>query len=93
MTTAENKTNTIKTGAQRTAERLAAYAERKADIANLLGWLECEIAKDSDKGWGTIGNLAKVQSDLIDTLAFLSNLEPDAIKESLEDARTLNNAR
>jgi hypothetical protein len=96
MTNAENKTNetsTIKTGQQRTAERLAAYAERKTDIANLLGWFECELQKDNDKGWGQIGNLGKVRSDLIETLAFLSNVEPEAIKESLEDARTLDNAK
>ena len=32
----------LKLGAQRIAECHAAYDQAKADIANLLGWLECE---------------------------------------------------
>ena len=77
----------LKLGAQRIAECHAAYDQAKADIANLLGWLECELAKDTNKGWSQIGNLHKVRSDLIDTLAFLSNSEPEQIKEAMEDAR------
>ena len=91
MKNADN--NGIKLGAQRIAERHATYNQAKADIANLLGWFECELQKDNDKSWGQIGNLQKVRSDLTQTLAFLSNIDPESIKESLEDARTLDNAK
>ena len=65
----------------------AAYDQARADIANLLGWMECELTKETDKSWGQVANLNKVRSDLIDTLAFLSNSEPEQIKEAMEDAR------
>ncbi|MDO8301924.1 MAG: hypothetical protein Q7T18_01655, partial [Sedimentisphaerales bacterium] len=78
MTTAENKKEPTATEAYQTARN---------DIANLMGWMECELTKDTDRGWGQIGNLQKVRSDLIDTLAFLSNSEPEQIKEAMEDAR------
>jgi hypothetical protein len=67
-----------------------AYATARYDIANLLGWFECELAKDSEKTWGQVGNLQKVRSNLIETLSFFSGNETKMIEESLEDLRNEN---
>lgn len=77
----------LKLGAERTAERLAAYEETKNDIANLIGWFECELEKKTAKGWGEIGNLRKVRNDLLETLAFLSNSQVEHLRVAMEDAR------
>jgi len=65
-----------------------AYATARYDIANLLGWFECELAKDSEKTWGQVGNLQKVRRDLIETLSFLSGNKTKMIEDSLGE---LNN--
>jgi hypothetical protein len=67
-----------------------AYATARYDLANLLGWFECELAKDSEKTWGDVGNLQKVRGDLIETLSFFSGNETKMIEESLEDLRNEN---
>jgi hypothetical protein len=82
----KNETQKSDTTTQ-TAKRHAAYDQARADIANLLGWMECELTKETDRTWGQVANLSKVRSDLIDTLAFFSNSEPEQIKEAMEDAR------
>ena len=65
-----------------------AYDNAKADIANLLGWFECELSKEPDKlNWGHAGTLNKVKSDLLETLSFMSGFPEESIKESLEEAR------
>ena len=88
MTTAENK---------KEPTVIEAYQAARNDIANLMGFLTSELTKDDKKirwgkdhgkvTWCQIANLTKVRSDLIDTLAFLSNSEPEQIKEAMEDAR------
>lgn len=73
-----------------------AYETAKNDIANLLGFFECELSKERTVvQWGWVGTLNKVKSDLIETLSFLSGITEDEIKNSLEecriDAQTQNN--
>ena len=68
------------------------YAARRNDIARLLDVLDMELAKH-DAGakaapadWGFAGSLAKVRGDLINAVAFLSNMDPEAVETFLDDA-------
>ena len=64
------------------------YENAKADIANLLGFFECELSKERTVvQWGWVGTLNKVKCDLIETLSFLSGISEDEIKNSLEECR------
>ena len=69
-----------------------AYAAARNDIARLLDVLDMELAKHAEratadtKNWGFAGDLQKVRSDLIDTTAFISGMERDAVEEFLADA-------
>ena len=68
-----------------------AHAEAKADIANLLGWFDCELSKEPDKlNWAHIGTLNKVKSDLLETLSFLSGFSETMIRDGLAEARIDN---
>ena len=43
-----------------------AYETAKADIANLLGFFECELSKEFDPiNWGHVGTLNKVKTGRI----------------------------
>jgi hypothetical protein len=65
-----------------------AYETAKNDIANLLGFFECELSKEFDTlDWGHVGTLNKVKSDLLETLSFLSGFTEESIKETLEEYR------
>ena len=61
-----------------------AYAARRNDIARLLDVLQMELDKHAEAArrdptnWGRPGDLAKVRSDLIDTVAFISGMPRDA---------------
>ena len=77
MTAAENKKEPTATQAYQTA---------KNDIINLMGFLASELTKPQDKiTWGEVGNLQHVRRNLIETVAFLSELEETAIEETLKD--------
>ena len=67
-----------------------AYATARYDIANLLGWFECELAKGSEKTWSQVGSLQKVRSDLIETLSFFSGNETKMIEDSLGELHNEN---
>lgn len=70
-----------------------AYETAKKDIANLLGWFECELAKEpKDLNWGHTGSLNRVRQDLLETLSFLSGFDIESIKENLEESRMLDEA-
>ncbi|OQA02893.1 MAG: hypothetical protein BWY69_00779 [Planctomycetes bacterium ADurb.Bin401] len=56
------------------------YKKAKFDIANLLGWFECELAKESN-----IGSPVDARRELIRALAAFSGISETQIKESLED--------
>lgn len=63
------------------------YANTKADIANLLGWFDCELEKEPEKlNWAHVGSLSETRTKLIETLSFISGLEPDLIKDGLAES-------
>ena len=65
-----------------------AYDSAKADIANLLGWFECELDKQpADLNWGHLGSLNHARENLIETLSFMSGIDAEQIKKGLEEAR------
>ena len=59
----------------------------KADIANLLGWFDCEMAKDRKVDWGLVGQMEATRSWLIDALCVMSGMDTNTIKESLEQTK------
>jgi len=67
------------------------YAAKRNDIAKLIGILESELAKDAERAeaapnnWGFPGNLGKVRSDLIDTIAFLGQMDAADVEADLEE--------
>lgn len=69
-----------------------AYAARRNDIARLMDVLQMELdkhdaaAKDSPRDWGFAGSLGKVREDLKNTVAFLSNMDPEQVEAFLNDA-------
>ena len=69
-----------------------AYAAARNDIARLLDVLEMELARHDERAKadprnrGFTGNLGKVRSDLMDTVAFLSGMERSDIERFLDDA-------
>ena len=70
------------------ADVKTAHESVKADIANLLGWFECELDKrPANLNWGHIGSLSKIRTDLVETLSFISGIEIDMITDSLAEAR------
>lgn len=69
------------------AELKTAYDSAKADIANLLGWFECELDKQpADLNWGHVGSLSKIRTGLVETLSFMSGIEADTIKDGLAES-------
>lgn len=69
------------------------YDERRQDIARVMDWIELELdkhktnAKANAKDWGYPGDLGHVREKLIETLAFLSNGEPQEIEDMLGECR------
>ena len=69
------------------------YDERRQDIARVMDWIELELdkhktnAKANPKDWGYAGDLGHVREKLIETLAFLSNNEPQEIEDLLSECR------
>ena len=69
------------------------YTERREDIARVMDWIELELdkhktnAKANPKDWGYAGDLGHVREKLIETLAFLSNNEPQEIEDLLGECR------
>lgn len=64
------------------------YDELHSDLANLIGFFECELSKEpKELNWATVGNLSKVRRDLMETLSFLSGVSVDEIDETLEISR------
>jgi len=56
------------------------YKTVRFDIANLLGWFECELQKESDTG-----SPIDARRELIRALALYSGISEKQINESLED--------
>ena len=68
------------------------YAKRRSDIARLLDVLDMELDRHADRAkadprnWGLVGDLGKVRSDLIDTVAFISCMDRAEVERFLCDA-------
>ena len=69
------------------------YNQRRDDIARVMDWIELEFdkhrtaAKASPGDWSNAGDLGHVREKLIETLAFLSNREPETIENLLGECR------
>ena len=69
------------------------YNERREDIARVLDWIWLELdkhhtaAKASLGDWSNAGDLGHVREKLIETLASLSNREPETIENLLGECR------
>ena len=67
------------------------YAARRNDIARLMDVLQMELdkhaegAKADPTNWGITGNLGKVRSDLMDTVAFLSGMDREDVDRFLAE--------
>ncbi|MFA5291928.1 MAG: hypothetical protein WC496_02725 [Phycisphaerae bacterium] len=64
------------------------HRKAKFDIANLLGWFECELAKESNAG-----SPVDARRELIRALALYSGISEKQIQESLEDLTHTKNER
>jgi len=68
------------------------YAAHRNDIARLLDVLGMELerndtrAKDERDNWAIVGNASRVRSDLINTVAFLGNMDRADVERFLNDA-------
>ncbi len=70
------------------------YAQRRGEIARLLDVIQMELdahaqrAAANPANWGFAGDLGKVRSDLIETLAFITNgrMERADIEKFLDEA-------
>jgi len=66
------------------------YATAKNDIANLMGFVTNELTKRHEKiTWGEVGNLQHVRRNMLETVAFLSELEEADIEETLNTLRSI----
>ncbi len=67
------------------------YAAHRSDIARLLDVLDMELTKHQEAAsaspadWGRPGDLARVRSDLIDTVAFISGMDRAMVEGFLAD--------
>jgi hypothetical protein len=67
------------------------YQAKANDIARLLDVLQMELDKHADAAkaeprcWGKVGDLGKVRSDLIDLVAFMSNVDRENIEAFLAE--------
>ncbi len=61
------------------------YKAAKFDIANLLGWFECELEKESNAG-----SPIDARRELIRALALFSGISEKQIKESLSELNNHN---
>ena len=67
-----------------------AHADAKDDIANLLGWFECEMDKRTNPyNWAQVGDLSHTRTLLTEALSFLSCIPTDKIKESMIESRMI----
>ena len=67
------------------------YQAKANDIARLIDLLQMELDKHADAAkadqhcWGKVGDLGKVRSDLIDLVAFMSNVDRENIEAFLAE--------
>jgi len=76
-----------------------AYAARRAEIARLLDVLEMELDRHAEetkadpKNWARTGDMTRLRDDLINIAAYMSNSDPEAIHEFLDDANAQDEDR
>jgi hypothetical protein len=64
------------------------YQNAKSDIANLLGFFECELGKTPQEiDWTHVGSLKHIRENLIETLSFMSGIEVKEIENTLQETR------
>lgn len=64
------------------------YQNAQSDIANLLGFFECELGKTPKEiNWGHVGSLRHVRQNLMETLRFMSGIEVAEIENTLQETR------
>jgi hypothetical protein len=64
------------------------YETAKSDIANLLGFFECELGKTPQEiDWTHVGSLKHVRQNLMETLSFMSGIQVQDIEDTLEETR------
>jgi len=67
-----------------------AYETAKSDIANLLGFFECELSKTPKEiNLGHVGDLKHIRQNLMEILSFLSGFEVSEIEDTLEESREI----
>lgn len=84
--------NTKKTTTKPEPTAAQTYAARRGEIARLLDVLSMELdrhaqdAKAKPGDWGFPGSLGKVRKDLIETVGFMSGMDPEQVEAFLNDA-------
>ena len=68
-----------------TQRTLDAFNKVRNDIANVTGWLDCELQKHQNISWGTVSSLEHVRENLTETLAFLSGIDQTEITRCLDE--------
>ena len=64
------------------------YENAKNDIANILGFFECELGKQPQEiDWTHVGSLRHIRQNLIETLSFMSGIEVSEIENTLQEIR------
>ena len=59
------------------------YQKAKSDIANLMGFFECELGKTPQEiHWGHVGDLKNIRKNLLETLSFMSGFEVTEIENT-----------
>ena len=76
-----------------TSDSQATYKAHQNDIARLMDVLQMELdrhaqdARTKTKCWGETGELAKVRSDLIELVSFISQMDRPSIENFLTEAQ------
>jgi len=70
-----------------TKRMMDALSKARNDIANLTGWLDCELQKYDAQNvtWSTVSSLEHVRENMTETLAFLSGMDQAEIARSLDE--------
>ena len=68
--------------------KMDAIEQARADIANLIGWFECELENDVEVTRATVSSLDQVRRNLIETLALFSGFDQGDIRRSLDEMRS-----
>lgn len=65
----------------------AASRRVQAEIASLIDWFECELARqdEAEATWPRLGTLKEVRERLMDALALFSGFDRGEIQRSLDE--------